>query len=110
MTTFHNFMLKFELGLPCVLKGEVLVRIIGEGPAGSWHEGVYSVPRVCTPHGTVIDTGVAFLERCSEEQLEALKDLEQEAQEDEGKVYGGYLSELFPSWADRYFPDQIERL
>ena len=81
-------------GKPCDLNG-VFGKIVGESEAGSWGEingeKMWSIPLFCTPHGTVIKTGVAYLDEITPSGLQQLEELEKQAKEKGNVLYAGYL-------------------
>ena len=77
----QNPIKEYYKGLPCML-GEGVGRIVGESGEGGWGEigGVmmYSIPMFCSPHGTMIRTGVMKLSQITEDGLKKLKGYEDE--------------------------------
>lgn len=85
---------KYSTGLSCML-GEAVGKIVGESEEGSWGkingENFFSIPLFCTPHGTVIKTGVFYLSEITKEGLKRLEQYEKEALEKGEKLYNGLL-------------------
>ena len=83
-------------GMPCML-GEMVGKIVGEHPDGSWGEinglKVFSIPLFATPHGTVLKTGVMKLSKITDEGMLKLLEYESQVDGSEFELYGGYLTD-----------------
>lgn len=82
-------------GLPCMI-GEVVGRIIGEADEGSWAinengDKIYSIPLLCTPHGSIIKTGRFYLDKITEEGMKKLEAYENELKANNKEMYVGRL-------------------
>ncbi len=85
---------KYEIGLPCML-GESVGKIVGESEKGSSGilngERFFSIVHFSTPHGTVIETGIVYLNDITEEGLEKLKQYEEDVKLKHLEPYNGKL-------------------
>jgi hypothetical protein len=108
----ENSIKKYEIGYPCML-GNVVGRIVAESPnSGSWGyiNGIraYSIVHFGTPHGSLIETGVAYLAELTEEGKIRLDEYEKDAlktQKEKGtKPYNGQWKIVEP------IPDPIQIL
>lgn len=88
-----------EIGYPVML-GEAVGRIIGYDENGSWGNvngiDLFSLPKMGTPHGTVIKTGLAHLREITPEGLEKLQEYEQELRNDLKPLYNGLINHMLP--------------
>ena len=85
-----------EIGTPCML-GEAVGRIVSLCDKGSWGviNGVdmYSIVFICTPHGSVIETGISHLSEISDKAMVRLLEYEEDALKVNGELYCGKLDE-----------------
>jgi hypothetical protein len=90
MINFENMPDKYEKGTPVKI-GNVVGRLVGESPEGTWIDvnGItyWSVPLFATPHGQVAGVGIYHVEKLNPEDLARLLKYEQDV---EGELYGGY--------------------
>ncbi len=88
---------KYELGYPCMW-GEVIGRIVGESPDGSWGqfngEKMFSIPFFATPHGSLTKLGIAHLREITEDGLIKLKELEEDAIKNKFNLYAGKFNPI----------------
>jgi hypothetical protein len=86
-------------GFPCKLgkdsEGDIVFgRIIGETEKGSWNNvndiDMFTIPKFCTPGGTVIETGLFSLYDLDDKDWEKLKDFEEQSAD---KKYNGLFTE-----------------
>ena len=84
-----------EIGRPVVLRkdeNESYHRIVEhvEG-AAKWNDLVSQV-RVSTPHGTITQAGIGFLDEMTKEELAKLKEYENDARSKKIPLYAGKLT------------------
>lgn len=93
----QNPIKEYYKGLPCML-GEGVGRIVAESDEGGWGEigGVkmYSIPMFCSPHGTIIKTGVLKLSKITEEGMKLLIGYENDVWAKGDVPYNGLLPEF----------------
>jgi hypothetical protein len=82
-----------EIGKPYMVNN-VIGRITGYSDKGSEFDGIYSIVFLSTPHGTVIETGNIHLKELTDDQLNQLKEYEDDARNKSGVIYNGILSKL----------------
>ncbi len=94
-----------ELGYPVMLDN-IVGRIVGYSDKGSWgyinDVKIFSIPMIGTPHGSVIDSGVMYLEEMTPEGMFKLETYEDEIRYSLEPIYNGVLDNILPKDTETY--------
>lgn len=83
--------IKYEIGLKCMI-GDVVGRIVGHKEGCAMMGGEPSIIKFSTPHGTILESGRAYVKPITEEGIEILLAYENELINEGKELYAGLLS------------------
>lgn len=94
-----------KLGHPVML-GEAVLRIVGHAEnSSSMMEGderQYSILRIATPHGSIIESGRFYIDEITPEGLAKLEAYEEELRYEFKPLYNGLLDDILPKDTETY--------